>query len=148
MSRPARSDGKHPVYLYVCKGYRYASTQPMTIDPTTGKKKLTRILWGNVSESLVLTPNKTFMLADTATRASLVFPSDWDISAVKDLPPSHSPGSERTATPLRGRPSLHHTPQWGRHARDHNHEAQPLLRSGAKRFRYHAGRHRHYFPGA
>jgi hypothetical protein len=77
----------------------------MTIDPTTGKKKLTRILWGNVSESLVLTPNKTFMLADTATRASLVFPSDWDISAVKDLPPSHSPGSERTATPLRGRPS-------------------------------------------
>jgi hypothetical protein len=89
----------------VCKGYRYASTQPITIDPTTGKKKLTRILWGNVSETLVLTPNKTFMLADTATRASLVFPSDWDISAVKDLPTSNSPGSELTAAPHRGRPS-------------------------------------------
>ena len=104
MSRPVRSDGKQAVYLYVCKGYRYASTQPMTIDPASGEKRLTRILWGQVSESLVFIPNKTFRLADPATRGALAFPTGWDISAVKDLPASDFSGMPKAAA-LRGRPA-------------------------------------------
>ena len=105
MSRPARSDGKQAVYLYVCKGYRYASTQPITTDIVTGKKRLTRILWGQISESLVFTPNKTFRLADPATRASLSFPAGWDISAVEALSTPDSFGDPSKAAPLRGRPA-------------------------------------------
>ena len=105
MSRPARSDGKHQVYLYVCKGYRYASTQPITTNPATGKKRITRVLWGYVSESLVFTPNKTFRLADLATRESLAFPAGWDISAVKDVPaPATRDSTPKDSSP-RGRPA-------------------------------------------
>ena len=105
MSRPARSDGKQQVYLYVCKGYRYASTQPITIDPATGKKRITRILWGRISESLVFTPNKTFKLADNATRQSLAFPAEWDISAVSQTPVSTSNHSADHKPSHRGRPA-------------------------------------------
>ena len=102
MPRPPRSDGKQQVYLYTCKGYRYASTQPVVIDPETGKKKLTRVLWGKVSESLVFTPNKTYLLADEKSRSMLDFPSAWDISVISE--PAEDP-KEVPVKASRGRPS-------------------------------------------
>ncbi len=104
MPRPPRSDGKQQVYLYTCKGYRYASTQPMETDLKTGRKKLTRILWGRLSEDLVFTPNKTFLLADEQTRLSLDFPSDWNLSALAGLQDDGS-AEAAVAKDRRGRPS-------------------------------------------
>jgi len=100
MPRPPRSDGKQQVYLYTCKGYRYASTQPVVEDPGTGKKKLTRILWGSVDENLVFKPNKTYLLADGQTRDSLDFPPEWDIGAIAGLQDRSTRDAAR-----RGRPS-------------------------------------------
>ncbi len=80
MSRKARSDGRQQVYLYRCKGYQYASTQPRSRDPETGRMKVTRVLWGQVTEDLVFKPNKRYILASAEEKAKLVFPPSWDLS--------------------------------------------------------------------
>jgi len=103
MARPARSDGKQQVYLYICKNYRYASTQPVVVDPHTGRKKLTRVLWGRVSEDLVFSPNARFRSATPKERNSLVFPSDWDISAIDTVKKENLERAHQLVGP--GRPS-------------------------------------------
>ena len=78
-------------------GYRYASTQPLVVDPdrTSGRNKHRRIHWGTVDENNKFHPNNTFLYADVSERRKLIFPDDWDMSEVASLP------SERKA----GRPS-------------------------------------------
>ncbi len=100
MARPVRSDGKEPVSLHVDKTYRYASTQPMRTDEKTGKRTFTRVHWGTVSKDLVFTPNDRFKLASAEQRARLVFPPEWDISAIDRLEEM-----ERSQKPGPGRPS-------------------------------------------
>jgi transposase len=103
MARPPRSDGKQQVYLYICKNYRYASTQPMVVDPHTGKKKLTRILWGKVSEDFVFSPNSTFRSATSKERDSLEFPPEWDVSAIQAVKKEDLERAHKLVGP--GRPS-------------------------------------------
>jgi hypothetical protein len=100
MPRPVRSDGKEPVSLHVDKSYRYASSQPMRTDPETGKHSFTRVHWGKVSEDLVFTPNSRFKLATPEQRERLLFPPEWDISAIERLQ-EH----EQASSKGRGRPS-------------------------------------------
>ena len=84
MARPARTDGKISVTLHLDKGHRYASTQPFTRDPVTGKKKYSRVHWGRVTEDLKFLPNFKFENSPKIW-ATLDFPSEWDISEVKKL---------------------------------------------------------------
>lgn len=84
MARKARTDGKINVTLHLCKGHRYASTQPFTIDPATGRKKYSRVHWGAVTEDLVFLPN--FKLENSPkVWDTLVFPSEWDVSRMDAL---------------------------------------------------------------
>jgi len=84
MARPARTDGKISVTLHLDKGHRYASTQPFTKDPVTGRKKYSRVHWGHVTEDLRFLPNFKFENSPKIWN-TLDFPPEWDISEVKRL---------------------------------------------------------------
>lgn len=97
MARQAEESTTYKVRIHVNNGYRYASTQPLVVDPdrTSGRNKHRRIHWGTVDENNKFHPNNTFLYADVSERRKLIFPDDWDMSEVASLP------SERKA----GRPS-------------------------------------------
>ena len=97
MARQAEESTTYKVKIHVNNGYRYASTQPLVVDPdrTSGRNRHKRIHWGTVDENNKFHPNKTFLYADLFERRKLIFPEDWDLSEVSALP------SERKA----GRPS-------------------------------------------
>jgi len=83
--RPPRSDGKTRVAIHVNNGYRYACTQPYTIDPKTGKKKYRKVLWGLVDEQLKFLPGIKYIYAPPEEKAALDFPPEWDLSEVSRL---------------------------------------------------------------
>lgn len=97
MARQAEESTTYKVRIHMNNGYRYASTQPLVVEPdrTSGRNKHRRIHWGTVDENNKFHPNKTFLYADVSERRRLIFPDDWDMSEVASLP------SERKA----GRPS-------------------------------------------
>lgn len=78
-------------------GYRYASTQPIVVEPDrkSGRNKHKRIHWGTLDDDNKFHPNQNYIIASPEERAKLIFPEDWDLSEAKSLP------SERKA----GRPS-------------------------------------------
>jgi hypothetical protein len=91
MARPVDPDAQYRIKLHVTSGYTYASTQPPSIDPETGKKKYRHIHWGTVvpagrqNEKLKFIPGSTFYLASPEERNRLIFPEDWDMSEVEKL---------------------------------------------------------------
>jgi hypothetical protein len=97
MARQAEESTTYKVKIHLNNGYRYASTQPLVVDPerTSGRNRHRRIHWGTVDENNKFHPNKTYLYADVSERRKLIFPDDWDMSEVASLP------SERKA----GRPS-------------------------------------------
>ena len=97
MARQAEESTTYKVKIHLNNGYRYASTQPLVVDPerTSGRNTHRRIHWGTVDEDNKFHPNKTYLYADVSERRKLIFPDDWDMSEVASLP------SERKA----GRPS-------------------------------------------
>ena len=86
MSRKPDPTNPYRVRLHKDKGYRYASTQPGTVNPETGKREYTRIHWGTVDENLRFHPNSTYILATAEERSKLIFPEGWDLSETKVLP--------------------------------------------------------------
>ena len=97
MARQAEESTTYKVKIHLNNGYRYASTQPLVVDPerTSGRNRHRRIHWGTVDENNKFHPNKTYLYADVSERRKLIFPDGWDLSEVASLP------SERKA----GRPS-------------------------------------------
>jgi len=101
MARPVDPDAQYRIKLHVTNGYTYASTQPSTIDPETGKKKYRYIHWGTVvslpgqDEKLKFIPGSTFYLASPEERNLLIFPEDWDMSEVEKL--NHASKTGNTA---------------------------------------------------
>jgi hypothetical protein len=85
MARPADPNAPYRVKTHVTKGYTYASTQPCTIDPKTGKKTYRHIHWGTVDDDLRFCPGTRFFLAAPEERARLIFPEDWDLSEAERL---------------------------------------------------------------
>jgi len=85
MVRPVNPKAQFGVKLHTTKGYTYASTQPPYVCPDTGKKKYRHIHWGSVDKNMKFTPGQSFFFATPEERAQLVFPQEWDISAVKKL---------------------------------------------------------------
>lgn len=77
--RPVDPDTNSKVKLHICRGYRYAATQPTTID-SSGNKIRRYVYWGEVTEDLVFVPNVRFKTEPIESRRRLIFPDDWDIS--------------------------------------------------------------------
>jgi len=92
MGRPPKADSGYHVSIHVANGYRYASTQPAITDPNSGTKKYRHIHWGRLDENNCFTPGKAYILASPAERAKLIFPDDWDISAIEELSGAKKPG--------------------------------------------------------
>lgn len=99
MARPARADGKISVTLHLDKGHRYACTQPFTIDPDTGRKKYSKVLWGHVTEDLKFIPSFKFINSPKVWD-TLDFPSEWDLSAVDRLKKIHKEGQLKAGRPV------------------------------------------------
>jgi hypothetical protein len=80
MSRPVDPRAQFIVKLHITNGYRYASTQPPSLNPDTGKKKYRYVHWGTVDKNLKFFPSSKYYLASPDERSRLIFPKDWDLS--------------------------------------------------------------------
>jgi len=80
MSRPVDPQSVYRVSAHVTGKYIYASTQPATTDPETGKKSYRHIHWGRVDEHGKFIPGQRYLLAKPEERSLLVFPEEWDIT--------------------------------------------------------------------
>lgn len=90
--RPPKADSGYHVSIHMANGYRYASTQPHVEDPDTKEKSYRHIHWGRVDENNVFTPGKAYILASPEERSKLIFPDDWDISAIEQFSGMKKPG--------------------------------------------------------
>ena len=85
MSRRPDPDAPYRITIHADKGYRYASTQPATVDPDTGQRKYRRIHWGTVDDNNRFIPGRAYLFASIEERSKLVFPEDWDLSEIEKL---------------------------------------------------------------
>ena len=90
--RPPKADSAYRVSVHMANGYRYASTQPAIDDPDSGIKKYRHIHWGRLDDDNRFIPGKAYILASPAERKKLIFPEDWDISAIEQLSGERKPG--------------------------------------------------------
>ena len=90
--RPPKADSAYHVSVHIANGYRYASTQPAVADPDSGTKKYRHIHWGRLDDDNRFIPGKAYILASPAERKKLIFPDDWDISAIEQLSGERKPG--------------------------------------------------------
>ena len=92
MARPVDPNAQFRVKPHINNGYTYASTQPPSVDPDTGKKKYRYVHWGVVDENRRFIPGSAFYLASPAERERLIFPEDWDMSEAEKLAGLRKPG--------------------------------------------------------
>lgn len=92
MSRIESPDSVNRVSLHIVGSYRYASTQPYTLDPVTGKKKHSHVHWGIVDDAMCFIPNRKYRYATPEERGKLIFPPDWDLSEAEKLFEVRKPG--------------------------------------------------------
>ena len=92
MPRKPDPETQYRIAIHVDKGYRYASTQPASVDPETGKRTYRRIHWGTVDDHNRFTPGKSYIFAPIEERSKLIFPKDWDLSEIEKLSGNRKPG--------------------------------------------------------
>ena len=92
MARPLDPNAPYRISIHTNNGYRYASTQPASKDPATGKTIHKRIHWGTVDENNKFIPGSKYIFASIEERSKLVFPEDWDMSEAEKLSGSRKPG--------------------------------------------------------
>lgn len=92
MSRTENPESVNRVSLHVVGRYNYASTQPYTIDPVSGKKKYGHVHWGTVDESMCFIPGHKYRYATQEERSKLIFPASWDMSEAERLSDIRKPG--------------------------------------------------------
>ena len=92
MARPVDPNAQYRVKPHVTSGYTYASTQPSSLNPDTGKKQYRHIHWGTVDENKRFVPGTVFYMATPEERARLIFPDDWDMSIAKSFTGLRQPG--------------------------------------------------------
>lgn len=92
MSRIENPDTVNRVSLHVVGVYRYASTQPYTLDPITGKKKYRHVHWGTVDHKMRFIPGRKYRYATPEERGKLIFPLGWDLSEAEMLSNVRKPG--------------------------------------------------------
>ena len=92
MPRKPDPDAPYRIAIHIDKGYRYASTQPASIDPETGKRSYRRIHWGTVDDNNRFIPGKAYLFAPLEERSRLIFPEGWDLSELEKLSGNRKPG--------------------------------------------------------
>lgn len=85
MGRKTDPNSQYRVYVHVNNGYRYASTQPSSIDEKTGKRSYHRVHWGTVDDENKFIPGKKYILSTLEERRNLIFPENWDLSEIEKL---------------------------------------------------------------
>ena len=80
MARPRDPESPYRVSKHACNGHVYATTQPFVTTPE-GKTVRRHYSWGVLIDSKFI-PNKNFIYASAAEREKLIFPEDWDLSAI------------------------------------------------------------------
>lgn len=92
MPRKADPDNQYRIAIHEYNGYRYASTQPAVVDPTTGAKHYRRVHWGTVEDGDRFVPGKRYIFASLEERSRLIFPDGWDLSEIYKLSGFRKPG--------------------------------------------------------
>ncbi|MDR1993471.1 MAG: hypothetical protein LBQ98_08295 [Nitrososphaerota archaeon] len=82
VARPINPNAQYTIKPHTTHNHTYASTQPPYIDSKTGKKKYKYKHWGTVDQNKKFIPNSTYHLTPFQERAKLIFPKDWDLSAI------------------------------------------------------------------
>ena len=88
MARTADTATTYKVKIHTNNGYRYASTQPLIVNPerTPGRNKHKRIHWGTIDDEMKFHPNNNYIMASPKEPAKPIYPDDWDMSEAKALP--------------------------------------------------------------
>ena len=92
MPRKPDPVAQYRISIHIDKGYRYASTQPATVDPETGIRKYRRIHWGTVDDNNRFIPGKAYLFSPIEERSKLIFPEGWDLSEIEKLSGNRKPG--------------------------------------------------------
>lgn len=92
MARRVDPESQYRVSIHKYNGYRYASTQPGTVNPNTGKRDYRRIHWGTVDENNKFYPGKKYIFTSIEERSKLIFPDNWDLSELDKLSGNRKPG--------------------------------------------------------
>lgn len=82
---PRKPDPQSPYRVSIHKlgKYTYASTQPTSVDPDTGKRTNRHIHWGKYDpQTHKFFPNMTFLSLSQEERNKLIFPEDWDLAEI------------------------------------------------------------------
>lgn len=87
MGRPIDPLSPYRVSVHKSNGHVYATTQPFKQDKN-GNVVRRHVSWGVVIDSKFI-PNKTYLYAAPEERAKLIFPNEWDMSAIKVTDTSH-----------------------------------------------------------
>ena len=82
MARPRDPKSPYRVSKHICNGHVYATTQPFFTTPD-GKTVRRHYSWGVLIGSKFL-PNKNYIYASDEERKKLIFPDDWDLSAIAE----------------------------------------------------------------
>jgi hypothetical protein len=85
MARPRLEVTNYKRSIHVANGHRYASTQPLNMDETTGMTRNVRVHWGTVDENLRFNPGKRFFYTNPAERAQFAYPANWDLGELDKL---------------------------------------------------------------
>ena len=82
MARPRDPESPFRVSKHICNGHVYATTQPFFTNPN-GKIVRRHYSWGVLIDSKFI-PNKNYIYASSEDRKKLIFPEDWDLSAIAE----------------------------------------------------------------
>ena len=95
MARPRDPESPFRVSKHICNGHVYATTQPFFTNPN-GKIVRRHYSWGVLIDSKFI-PNKNYIYASSEDRKKLIFPEDWDLSAIAENKPVSTDTFDLTA---------------------------------------------------
>jgi hypothetical protein len=82
MTRPVNPNAQYTIKPHTTKGHTYASTQPYTTNPTTGKKQYKHKHWGTIDQNNKFTPNTTYHQTPQQEKNKLIFPKHWNLTNI------------------------------------------------------------------
>lgn len=85
-------DTLYKMRLHTVGPYVYAATLRSDTDPASGKRKQVYVHWGRLTADMKFEPNDEFILLSPEERSRMIFPADWNVDAVMQLPSARKPG--------------------------------------------------------
>jgi hypothetical protein len=81
MARPVNPNSQYTVKPHQVGGHLYASTQPWSVNPATGRKEYHYLHWGTVVD-MVFHPNARFLSLSREEMGRLIFPPGWNLDNI------------------------------------------------------------------